>query len=171
MYYLNLDNFIKLKSLSLNLNINQNFNFDIFKNLCNQLEYLSIDCFNSVNKETFIKLFEGHHFSKLQYFNLKSCCMKRVKKNFIDRFPMVKDFRMKRCEIEMIEQDAFLNLKHANYIDLSYNRLNFIGKNAFSNLKNLDLILSFNQLTNFDPEFIGLGNSVKFSIDNNKFMV
>ena len=166
--YLNLDKFINLKKLSLTGNINQSFNLELFRNLSNQLEELSFYC--RADEKTFLKLFEGCHFSNLKYLYLKECCcMKSLNKNFIDRFPMLKDFRMNSCEIETIQQDAFIDLKQAEYIDLSYNLLNFIGKNAFSNLKmNLSLDLSYNRLTYFDPEFIGLGNSVQVCLDNNK---
>lgn len=74
---LNLDNFVNLKTLSLYGNINGNFNIELFKNLCNQLENLEIEKFD---EETFLTLFDGHHFLNLKYLNLIGCCIKKVKK-------------------------------------------------------------------------------------------
>ena len=166
-----MDNFINLTKLTIDGNILENFNFELFKNLCNQLELLAIRFFN-FNEKSFFKLFDGHHFSNLKYLYLhKCCCMKSLKNDFFfDRFPMLQHLSMDGFDIKMIEHDAFSNLEQLEFIDLSYNLLNFVGKNAFSNLKNLkSLNLSHNQLKYLDPEYIGLGNSVKIFIDNNNF--
>lgn len=57
--------------------------------------------------------------------------------------------------------DYWKSLKQLEYISLSYNLINFIEKNAFSNLKKLKAIgLNHIQLKNVDREFIGVGNSV-----------
>ena len=52
---------------------------------------------------------------------------------------------------------------------MSQNRLKFIEKNTFSNLKNLQILdLSRNELTNLDREFIGVGNSVDIFLKNDE---
>ena len=167
-----MDKFINLKKLSLYGNISQSFNFELLKNLSNQLEHLMIHFyFGRADEETFLKLFEGHRFSNLKYLYLKDCCcMKSLKKNFLDRFPTLQDFRMYTCEIETIENDAFSNLIQLSYIELANNLINFIGKNAFSNLNNLKAVnLSSNKLTHFDAEFNGLGISKPVCLDDNNF--
>ena len=94
---------MNLKKLSLFGNINKSFNFELLKNLSNKLEELWIQFyFALVDEETFLKMFEGRHFSKLKYLYLwECCCMKSLKKNFIDRFPTLKDFLMNKCGINI----------------------------------------------------------------------
>ena len=171
--YFNLDKFMNLKKLSLYGNINKSFNFELFKNLSNQLEHLWIQFYLTtlVDEETFLKMFEGRHFSNLKFLYLNQCCcMKSLKKNFIDRFPTLEDFRMIKCDIETIDNDAFSNFTQLAYIDLSENLINFIGKNAFSNLINLKgMNLSFNKLTHFDAQFNGLASSELVCLDYNNF--
>lgn len=116
--YLNLDNFINLKRLSLCGNINESFNFELFKKLCNQLESLSVEIEN-FDEENFFKLFDGHHFSNLKHLNLFGCCIKSVKRKFIDQFPMLQDLYMNTCKIELIENDVFSNLKQLEILDFS----------------------------------------------------
>ena len=99
---------------------------------------------------------------------MKFILVNKTLKKYIQRFCVRADFigiNFSIELIEMIEQDAFLNLKQEKYIDFSYNMLNFIVFKP----KNLHLNLSFNQLTNFDSEFIDLENFVNISISNNKF--
>ncbi len=55
-------------------------------------------------------------------------------------------------------------------LDLSFNRIEFIEENSFSNLKNLQkLDLSHNYLKNFDPQFVALIESTEYNIKNNLF--
>ena len=167
--YFNLNNFIKLTSLRLDGSILETFNFELFKNLCNQLESLEIT-FDKFDEKSFFKLLDGHRFSNLkQLYLTKCCCMKSLKNFFFDRFPMLKVLAMYDLDIEIIENDAFSSLEQLEHIHLNNNLINFIGKNVFSNLKNLkSLDLCSNQLTYFDQEFIGLGNSVEIFLDYNK---
>ena len=167
MSYFNLDYFFNLKILSLVGPINQNFNYKLFKNLCYQLEDLHIFLINTDKKIDAKKLFEGHNFSNLQYLILRKHNMKILKKEFLNRFPMLRKLFILNCNIEKIEQDAFSNLKQLECLDLSQNRLKFIEKDTFSNLKNLQTLdLSKNELTNLDAKFIGVKNSVDVLLEN-----
>ena len=81
-------------------------------------------------------------------------------------FQCFKDYVcMHDCDFEAIEHYVFSNLKQLYLLDLNRNWINYIANNAFLNLTNLEtLYLSANQLTSIDPEYIGLGNSVKCQI-------
>ena len=158
--YFNLDNFVNLKILSIDGTIDESFNFELFKNLCNQLESLSIS-FTDIDFKALFKLFDGCHFPYLQYLSLSECFIERVDKHFINRFPLLSNLYITKCHIETIEDEAFSNLKQLFHLSLSENQIRFIGKNAFSNLNNLKILnLANNGLTDIDREFIGLGNSV-----------
>ena len=160
-FYFNLDNFVNLKELLLQGTVEENFNFELFKNLCNQLEDLKI-CLPNIDNKTFFKLLD-HRFSYLLRLKFRQQ-IKTIDKNFIDRFPMLKELKMSECDIEKIENDALSNLKQLEYIDLSRNSLESFEKNFFLSLKNLDTVdLQFNKLKNFDPEFAGLRNWLNYN--------
>ena len=156
--YFNLDRLFNLKHLLLNGEINESFNFDLFKNLCKQLEILMI---NNIDYEILLKLFADHKFSNLEYLELSDCNIKIIEKKLIDHFAMLKELCIIRCNLEMMEDNVFSNLKHLLILDLSENnfvkleskmlselinleyfsirenRLQFIEQNVFSKLKNL----------------------------------
>lgn len=162
--YFNLDKLVNLEYLSLSGNIMNKFNFEIFKNLCNQLTGLTIGFIN-IDEQTLFEMFDGHHFSNLRGLIFIRCYIKRVHKNFIDRFPMIKNLSIVGSELEVIEPDAFSNAKQLDYLNLSGNMISSIPKNAFSNLKNLEtLILINNELESLEREYIGVGISVKISL-------
>ena len=164
----NLDSFANLKLLSLDGTINEEFNLELFKNLCNQILYLKIKLTN-IDDKTFLKLFNSYSFSNLLSFVIIGCNLKRLKKKYISRFPILTNLFIIDCNLEVIEHKAFSNLKSLRFLDLSENRIKFIEKNTFSNLKNLEIIdLSSNELTNLDAEFIGVRNSVQFFLENKK---
>jgi hypothetical protein len=164
--HFSLDRLVNLKKLSLLGGINESFNFEFFKNLCNQLEEIYITIPN-IDDKTFVKLFDGHNFSNLQSFVITKYNIKTLKKEFINRFPMLRKLFILDCNIEEIEHDAFSNSKQLYCLDLSHNRLKFIQKDTFSDLKNLKILdLSINELRNLDIEFIGVKNYVKMYLDN-----
>ena len=151
-------------------NIKEDFNFDLVKNLCNQLEILQVKLMNVDKKILFDKLFDGHKFPNLlslALFNYKN--LERLEKEFFNRFrfPILKGLFIINCNLEVIEKDAFSNLKNLEIVDLSENKIKFIEKNTFSYLKRLELLdLSGNELTNLDGKFIGVGNWVKICQEN-----
>ena len=123
--YFNLDDFVNLKSLVLKGVINDDFNFQLFKNLCNQLEQLSI--LSYIDSEVLFKLFDGHNFSNLRSLVIMHCNIQLLKKEYIpNRFPMLRHLFIHYCNIEAIENDAFSNLTRLNCLDLSNNSLRFI---------------------------------------------
>ena len=161
--YLNLDDLFNLKDIYLVGTLNTNFNFELFRNLSKQLEYLMISLTN-IDEKTFSKLFDGFNFPYLIDFELGKFNMKRLNKEFLKHFPMLIRLCITDCNIEIIEQDSFSNLKNLNDLALINNALEFIEKNSFSNLKNLQTVkFSNNKIKNLEPEFIGLGNSVKIT--------
>ena len=165
--YFNLDNFVNLNSISLDGTITEDLNFELFKNLCNQLETLVIKITDIHSKTSLFKLFDGYHFPYLKYLTFSRGFIQRLDKNFINRFPMLICLYIYSCNLETIEDEAFSNLKELFYLGLSGNRVSFIGKNAFLNLKNLKVIdLCNNGLKHIDREFVGLENSVEIQLDD-----
>ena len=185
--YFNLDDFVNLKSLVLKGVINDDFNFQLFKNLCNQLEQLSI--LSYIDNQVLFKLFDGHCFPNLVKLEYEYCSIIIINKSYFNQFPMLRELSMNNCKIKLIEDDAFLNLKHLVRLDLrenslktldkriftelgnleqlnlSKNRLEYIEKDIFSNLKNLkSLDLSDNRLELYPESFIGLQNSVEIRL-------
>ena len=86
--FFNLDNFVNLRVLKLSGKI-KDFNFELFKNLCNQLEDIKISIGN-LKKKTFLKLFDGYNFPYLVDLTIEFLDMYRLKKEFINRLPMVR---------------------------------------------------------------------------------
>ena len=165
--YFNLDNLINLRSLTLTGTIKDDFNFDIFMNLCNQLQELTIS-YTNIDAHNLYKLFDGHHFSNLKTLAL-IVCDTRIDKKFIDRFPMLRKFYIHRCNLELSELDVFSNLKQLHFLDLSENRINLSASSNMKSLQTLDL--SNNECSIEDPELIGLKKSVKILIENNNFTI
>ena len=90
--YFNLDSFFNLKSLSLSSTINNDeFNFEILKNLCIQLEDLSLFLTfkDDIKRRCDLKILADLYFSNLKRLTIVNCDMKQVEKKFIDRFPML----------------------------------------------------------------------------------
>lgn len=132
------------------------------------MESLSI-CYSNIDFKTSFKLFDGYHFPNLKYLKLDGFFIKKVNKNFINRFPFLQRLYIKSCHLETIEDEAFSNLKQLNYLGLSGYFI-YIGKNAFLNTKNLKTLdlrynLLINGLTQVDRESFGLENSVEIIID------
>ena len=164
--YFDLDSLFNLKTLSLSGTIKDSFNIELFKNLCNQIEILNLSL-SKIDLKTFYKLFDCHNFLNLDSLALISCNIKKLEKEFINQFPMLRKLFLIDCNLEVIEQDIFSNLKQLKCLDLSHNRLKFIEKDTFSNLKNLQILdLSKNQLTNLDAAFTGVRNSVDIFLEN-----
>jgi len=122
--YFNFDNFDNLTVLSLSGDIKENFNFELFKNLCNQLEAITIRIYN-IDEKTLFKLFDGYNFPYLLDLTMEYLDMKRLTKEFIDRLPMNRRLNIHYCEIEVIESDSFSNMQQLTSLDLSFNRIQF----------------------------------------------
>lgn len=166
--YINLDRLVNLRELSIAGTIDtENFNFELLKNLCKQLEKLKIVLTN-LDEKGFFKLFDACNFPYLVYFVLRFFNVKRLKKEYINRFPTLKQLYIVECSIETIETDSFSNLEQLCWLNLDRNQIEFIVENAFKPLKNLqtiDLRKNKFDLKNFDPKFVGLKESVKCTID------
>ena len=148
--------------------LNESFNIDLLKNLCNHLTILNIELTEELEEETLYKLFDGLNFPYLYSFSIMNCNLKRLNKEFFNRFPTLKLLHLIDCNVEVIEQDLFSHLKCLRHLFLCKNRLKSIEKNTFSNLKNLETLdLSGNEtITDLDSEFIGVENSVEILLKN-----
>ena len=153
----------------------------MLKNLCVQLEYLSIffelEDTKKRGDERILELLNDLHFPSLQSFSIINFNVRKVTKKFINQFPILRDLAIRECNVEIIEDDAFSNLKQLVYLDLDRNllatlkkehfsqlinlkwlavrdnRLEFIDNNAFSNLKHLRrLELCDNKLSEVDKQ-------------------
>ena len=137
--YFNLDDLVNLKNLDLGGSINDNFNFDLFKNLCNRLESLRI--YLPFGNGSFFNLFNGHIFPNLTQLDCKLCKIVSVKKNFLDKFPMLRELFLNNCLIENVEEDAFSNVQYLVRLELSRNYLQLQDKRIFSQLKHLEHLI------------------------------
>ena len=154
--YFSLDSLLNLKELVILGTINKYFNLDIFKNICNRLQRLTVS-FNNIDDETFYKLFDGHHFSNLSELRFIQCDMGTISHSFIDRFPMLRELYIEQCDLVTIEHDCFKSLKNLNKIDIRQNLIKSIGNNAFANNINLETVnLCDNEIELFDTQFTGL---------------
>ena len=168
--YLNLDKIINLKQLLLNGDINEDFNFELFKNFYNKLEFLIINITN-IDYESLLKLLGTHQFSNLDYLHISKFNIKRIEKKFIDRFPKLKVLRMIECNLEIIEDYAFSNLKQLVGLDLTKNNFEKLGRNTLSQLINLkNFSMCDNRLQSIDSTymFLHLRNLKKLDLRNNK---
>ena len=157
--YFNLDNLFNLRELSLIGKIDSLFNFGLLRNLCKQLESVNIDLRN-IREKTF-KLFEGCHFPYLVDFRARSIEITVLRKEFLNRFPIIRNLNLCDCYIDVIEHKSFSNLQQLRILDLSRNQIKSIEKNAFSALKNLEKVnLSYNKLGQFDPTDFGLSTDI-----------
>ena len=165
--YFNLDSFVNLTHLSINGHINWKFNLRLFKNLCSQLEDITIRLTN-IDVGILLILIDGYNFPYLVDLTIELLDINRLTKEFINRLPKPRRLNINNCEIEVIESDAFSNMQQLTSLNLSYNRIEFIEKNTFSSLKNLQTLdLRDNKLTNFDPKYVGLNESAEYNITTN----
>lgn len=166
--FFKLENLVNLKKLTLQGTIDENFNFQLFKSSCNQLEELSV-CFDNDDEEIFFKLFDGHHFSNLLILDI-GCNIKRLNKKLLNYFPVLRELSMDECKLEMIEDDAFSNLKQLVRLDLSNNLLETLNNPSFSGLINLEYLnLSNNKIKCIDDfVFSNLKKLRRLNLTNNR---
>ena len=135
--YFNLDKFANLKKLYLFGRFHKDFNFNLFKNLCNQLEFIFI-CFNQIDDENIATLFKGH-FPKLTYLRISYSNMSTLEKKFLDRFPMLRTLIIDdNNKLKNVSRDAFSNLKHLSKLELANNSIESLDEMQFAQLKNLE---------------------------------
>lgn len=188
---LNLDSLVNLKSLKINGSIDKDFNNDLFKNICENLQELSISL-NGLNEEKFIKLFFGLHFPNLHTLKIGCNQMTKIEKKFFDGFSMLQNlsiYYIKEIDfdafsnltqlvdlvfynnnLESLDQRTFSKLLNLENLYLSDSRIVSLEENMFSNLKNLaNLNLSNNELSMLNPNwFIGLENLKFLNLSKNK---
>ena len=185
-----LDSLVKLKSLSLSGPVCKEFNFDLLKNICSQLEELSIGyIFNDFESVT--KFFSDKKFPNIKTFYIGSNSYKLEKKLF-DLFPMLQTLHI---SFSQVDQDLFSNLGqltslyfsnnfiksstfnkidfsylvNLKYLNLSRNWLKTIDANIFSNLTSLRALdLSCNGLKVLDAKiFRSLNRLIWLNLNNN----
>lgn len=173
--YFNLDHLVNLKSLALNGNINDDFNFELFKNLCYQLQILKVS-FRNHYESISAKLFDGHCFSNLQELTIFNSNLKILKKKFIDKFPVLQYLRIDHCNLEMIEYDAFSNVKQLTNLNFMGNFFKTLEKRTFSQLTKLEeFYLRNNRIESVEKDFFSDMKNLKvldvafFEIFSKKF--
>ena len=160
---INLDRFVNLKKLSIYGLLSNDFNFDLFKNICNQLEYLKIRL-NNLNDENISKLLIGHNFLNvldLEIFNSKII---RLDKKLFDGFPNLQSFYAKYNQaLKTIDKDAFSNLNNLKLLGLNFNnQFSYLDPELFSYLKDLEkLDLRYNIFTQIDLKMFNYINKIK----------
>ena len=136
---INLDNFVNLKNLELHGDILDGFNFDLFKNICKQLEKLSIE-FKNIDDESTSKLLYGHSFPYVSYINISNSKITRFEKKLFDGFPMLQLLGVAlNSELKTIDKDAFWNLKNLKMVEFAFNtELSELQPELFSCLAKLE---------------------------------
>ena len=156
----NLDSLSNLKFLSLSGTLDKGFNFELFKNLCNRLEFMMIG-FEDMDEKTFVKLFDGCYFTHLESFYLSHLKTPRLKKELFKPFTKLGYLFIYNCEIDIIEHDWFCDLKKLCSLTLITNKISRIEENAFSmldNLRTLELIYNIRLSDEYvKREYLGLG--------------
>ena len=145
---INFENFVNLKKLALFGHLSDNFNF---KNMCNQLEDLSIELFN-MNDENVSKLLYGQNLPNLLKLLIKHSKITRLEKKLFNGFPMLQSLNVSfNRELKTIDKVAFSHLKNLTELDLNCNRLSGFDPEVFLGLVNLEkLQMLTNNLTHFD---------------------
>lgn len=128
---------------------NDVLNFDYIYIICSQITKLKI---KNSNSENISKLLSSHHFPNLLELEIECCEISRIEKKLFGELPILQKLIICFCDnLEIIDEDAFSNLKQLVYLDLSVNRIESLDKMTFFELVNLNhLDLSFNRLKNFD---------------------
>lgn len=165
-----LDKFVNLKILRIYGNIEKDFNYGLFDNLSNQLEELKIVC--DFSNKRLVKFFYGHKFPFLSKLILYQSSITKIEKKMFDAFPSLLYLTIiKNKQLRIIDPDAFSNLKHLCYLNLSENRIKSIGKRHFSGLNRLQTIdLSNNRLERLRKDaFLSQVESLEYlNLNNNK---
>ena len=167
------DSFVNLKKLKFIGNLLEGFNFDVLKNICHQLEELSIRFYN-MNNIYIYKLLYGHHFSNLIRLEINSSKITILGKKLFDGFPMLQTLIVNHnTRLKAIEKDAFFNLKKLKRLVLCLNReLSEINPELFSCLANLEeLDLNGNKLRHFDLKIMDYIVNIKVIYLNGKRFV
>jgi hypothetical protein len=153
---LNLDNLKHLKNLYLIGYLMDDFNFDLFKNICNQLEEISIEVRNMDDK-FLAKLFYGHKFPYLHKLVLRKIPITKLEKKFFDRFPILQILSVcENMQLRKIDKDAFSNLK--DLIELHLDKAHFCN---LTKLTALTLIGHLNLLGDIDENMFSDLSSLK----------
>ena len=149
---INFDIFCNLKKLKLCGDILDGFNFDLFKNICIQLEELSIK-FGNMDDESITKLLYGRNFPKISSLSICNSKITRLEKKLFDGFPMLQSLKVSNnTELKTIDKDAFSDLKNLKYLHLKNNKLSELDPELFSGLVNFEMLylLHDDQYSNFE---------------------
>ncbi|KAK7878549.1 hypothetical protein WMY93_030385 [Mugilogobius chulae] len=97
--------------------------------------------------------------------------LKRLKSDWtIDRLPNLHNLLASHNEITYLSSEAFLNVKHLRYLDLSSNDLQQFNDNVFDPLVNLEVLLLYNnRISQIDRvAFITMVNLQKLYLSKNQ---
>lgn len=138
--YFNLDKIFLLPELSLKGLLYGDFNFDLFKNLCNELTDLSINCFN-IDDEKMDKLFICHQFPNLSKLLIMKTGITKLENKILSRFQTLKDLTIyNNKELNFIGFNSFCNLKQLTRLNLTGNSITSFERIHFSKLTNLEYL-------------------------------
>ena len=161
----NLDSLFNLKRLSLEGRLEKDFNFDLFKNICNQMEELSIELYD-IDYKSLAKLFYGHQFPIMKTFTIYMCIrLTKFEKKLFDGFRMLQSLNITyNTQLQEIDRDAFSNLKQLTSLDLSSNCYNLLD-DEINPLDSLDQMY-FSGFINL--KYLNLSHTGLKRIDANK---
>ena len=166
---INLDDLVNLEKLTIFGDIGRNFNFDLFKNICNHLQELSIILGNIAN-EHINELFYGLNFPNLVKLHIVKSQVAMLEKNMFEGFPMLQSLTLNENKrLRKIDNDAFSSLTNLVELDLKNNSIVSINQKHFAPLGNLKYLnLMNNRLKKFDLSILDyIGNIEEILIDGN----
>lgn len=151
----------------------KDLNFDFFiKHFSNQIEKSRIMYFNS---ENITKQLSKYHFPNLIRLEITSCDITRIEKKLFDgpqSMIQLLDINS-NSDLEIIDHDAFSNMKQLVSLDLSFNNIESLDRRLFSGLINLEsLKLNHNRLKSLDENiFSNLKNLKELCLRNNQLEI
>lgn len=168
--------FKKLPKKHINVNnicFIKDLNFDYFINhFSNQIEKLRIMYLNS---ENLTKLLSEYHYPNLLQLEIRNCDITRIEKKLFDGSqPMIQRLNIRyNSNLEIIEHDAFSNMKRLVTLDLSNNRIESLDRRIFSALNNLQVLcLHKNRIKRIDGNlFSHLKKLTAINLSDNKLEI
>ena len=153
------------------------FDESLFISFRNNYEYIDFDLFNHIkklkindaNNDHLVKLLSDKSFPNLEELEIMFCDISRIEnKIFNGSFQTLQKLTVKfNFDLEIIDHDAFSNLKELRHLVIYYNSIESLDERTFSQLVNLEsIVLRLNKSQIIDPNMFSNLQKLK-TIDTN----
>lgn len=151
----------------------KDLNVDYFINhFSNQIEKLRIMYLNS---ENLTKLISEYYYPNLLQLEIRNCDINRIEKKLFDGLsPMIQRLNIRyNSNLEIIDNDAFSNMKRLVTLDLSNNRIESLDRRIFSGLNNLQVLCLYkNRINRIDGNvFSDLKKLTTLNLSDNQLKI